>query len=95
MFFITLSVCSCCPHQLHPGTIVPVVVGANRRNVKDLLQSAIEVRSSLLGSLFFCFFFCSFDLLPSQKSPPRSNPSLGSHCFSPALHSLPFVKNIY
>nr|XP_034897268.1 uncharacterized protein LOC118035753 isoform X3 [Populus alba] len=38
------------------GTIVPVVVGANRRNVKDLLQSAIEVRLSLLGSLFFCFF---------------------------------------
>nr|XP_034897266.1 uncharacterized protein LOC118035753 isoform X1 [Populus alba] len=41
--------------------------------------------SQLLRSDYLCWglcffvFFCSFDLLPSQKSP-RSNPSLGSHC---------------
>ncbi|KAJ6865006.1 protein ILITYHIA-like [Populus alba x Populus x berolinensis] len=32
------------------GTIVPVVVGANRRNVKDLLQSAIEIMEHILLS---------------------------------------------
>ncbi|KAJ6954915.1 hypothetical protein NC652_006380 [Populus alba x Populus x berolinensis] len=48
----------------------------------------------LCWGLCFFVFFCSFDLLPSQKSPPRSNPSLGSHCFSPALRSLPSLHNL-